>query len=90
MPTIPLALLAWLLTGAALGLLAARLLPGRPALGSMSAALVGAIGALFGGLLATLLGFGGLIGVDGRALAVATAAGLLTLVWLRVAGLAKR
>lgn len=82
----PVALVAWLLIGVAAAVTARLLLPGRPPLGWATAVAVGLGGALAGGGLATLLGFGGLVGLDlrgvglaalGAAIAVLLARGLL-------------
>ena len=81
-------LLSWLLMGLAAGLLARYFLPGHPRLGWAGALLVGAGGALIGGLIATALGFGGLMGFDLRALLTATLGAMLALVVLRTLRLA--
>jgi len=78
-----LGLYSWLLIGLAVGLLANAFLPGHPRLGPFIAALTGLGGALAGGLLATVLGFGGLMGFDVRALVVATLGAVLALLLLR-------
>lgn len=78
-----LGLYSWLLTGLAAGLLAAGFLPGQPRLNPLFATLTGVGGALAGGFLATLLGFGGLMGFDWRALATATLGAVLALLLLR-------
>ncbi len=81
---VPLGLISWLLMGLAAGLLGAWLLPGRPPLGRALAATTGAGGALLGGLLATVLGFGGLAGWDLRGQATATLGAILCLLLLRI------
>ncbi|MCG8455282.1 MAG: hypothetical protein MI919_03305 [Holophagales bacterium] len=89
MPTyLLLGLLSWLLLGAVAGALAARLLPGRPPLPTGAAIGLGMAGALFGGMAATVLGFGGLAVYDPRSLATATFVSLLALTWWRIAKLA--
>lgn len=80
---IPLALISWLLIGLIAGLLAAWILPGRPRLSFVFDPLMGLLGAVFGGILATLLGFGGLVGYDHRALATATLCAMLVLLLYR-------
>lgn len=81
---LPLGLLSWLLMGLAAGLLGAWLLPGRPPLGRGLAATAGVGGALLGGLLATVLGFGGLVGWDWRGQATATLGAVLCLLLVRL------
>ena len=80
----PLGLFSWLLMGLAAGLLGAWLLPGRPPLSRGLAAAAGVGGALFGGLLATVLGFGGLVGWDLRGQATATLGAVLCLLLVRL------
>ncbi len=81
---LPLGLISWLLMGGAAGLLGARLLPGRPPLGWGLGLATGAGGALLGGLLATVLGFGGLAGWDLRGQATATFGAVLCLLLVRI------
>ena len=78
-----LGLYSWLLAGLATGLLATAFLPGQPRLQPFPATLAGLGGALTGGLLATALGFGGLMGFDWRALVTATLGAVLALLLLR-------
>lgn len=83
----PLGLVSWILAGAAVGALGARLLPGRPPL-RLGAALATAVAAaVFGGLIATYLGFGGLAAFDPRSLAVAGLTALVAVASLRLASL---
>lgn len=81
----PLGLVSWLLVGLAAGLSADQMLPGPRRLGITPALLIGFGGAILGGLLATILGFGGLIGFDLRAFATATLAAVLCLLLLALA-----
>lgn len=80
---VPLALISWLLIGLVAGLLAALMLPGQPRLRFLLDPMMGLLGAVFGGILATLLGFGGLVGYDHRALAAATLCSMLVLLLFR-------
>ncbi len=89
MMPIALGLFSWILIGLFAGLTAGRLLPGAPPVRAWLAAFTGIGGALLGGLLATLLGFGGLAGFDWRALLTATLAAVLCLMALRLATLAR-
>lgn len=68
---LPLALISWLLMGLLSGFLAAWLLPSKAPYRFVLDPITGLIGALGGGLLATALGFGGIVGYDTRALAAA-------------------
>ncbi len=81
---VPFGLLSWLVMGLAAGLLGAWLIPGRPPLGWGLAVLAGVGGALLGGLLATVLGFGGLLGWDLRGQATATLGAVLCLLLVRI------
>jgi len=87
---IPLALLAWLVVGAAAGLLAVRAVPGHPPLRPLGAAFIGMAGALVGGLLATFFGFGGLAGFDPRGLVAAGLGTVVALLLFRGVTLASR
>ncbi len=82
-----LGLFSWLVIGLAAGLLANLMLPGEPRMGCFVAVPAGLFGAVAGGLLATVLGFGGLAGYDVRSLATATLAAVLVLLLLRYATL---
>lgn len=52
-------ILAWILFGLLAGILAKLIMPGRDGGGFILTCLLGIIGAVVGGWLATLLGFGG-------------------------------
>jgi uncharacterized membrane protein YeaQ/YmgE (transglycosylase-associated protein family) len=78
-------LLAWIVLGLIAGLLARALVPGRGPGGCVVAVLVGIAGALLGGCLSTLLGFGGLAGgLDPRNLIVAVLGAIVLLVLWRL------
>ena len=81
---LPLGLLAWSIMGLTAGLSAAKLLPGEPSLGAGLSAIIGLAGALVGGFLATVLGFGGVAGYDFRGLLIATLASIFCLLVLRL------
>ncbi len=78
----PIGLLCWLAIGLVAGL-GARMLPGKPPLGQAQAILIGLGGAVLGGLLATVLDFGGLAAFDARALVTAALSAVLCLLLLR-------
>lgn len=78
-------LLAWIVLGLIAGLLARVLLPGRDPGGCIFTILVGIAGALLGGWLSTLLGFGGLAGgLDLRNLAIAVLGAIVLLILARL------
>ncbi len=83
-----LGLISWIVLGLVVGLLAARMLPGRPALGIGSTVLLAITAAIGGGLLSTALGFGGLATYDSRALITALLTSILALTFWRIANLA--
>ena len=68
-----LGLYSWLILGLAIGALAPPMLAPRRG----RAIVLGVLGALGGGLLATLLGFGGLASFDARSLVTAALGSLL-------------
>ena len=83
-----LGLFSWLLAGLAVALSSWRILPGRPPLRLWPALVAGIAGAALGGLLATWLGFGGLVSFDLRSFGVALLAAMLALALTRLATLA--
>ncbi len=64
-------LVYWILMGLVAGAVAKLITPGRDPGGCIITILIGIAGALVGGFLATLLGFGGLSGFDLRSLIIA-------------------
>ncbi|MEM6453897.1 MAG: GlsB/YeaQ/YmgE family stress response membrane protein [Acidobacteriota bacterium] len=84
---LPLGLIAWLLIGLTAGLLASRMLPPGAAPSRGFGTVVATLGAIGGGLAATALGFGGLVGFDVRALVIATLGAIALLLvarWLQL------
>lgn len=87
----PAGLASWLMAGIIIGLLAEQFLPGRelaarrvpPVWGRTIALLVGIWGAFAGGLIATGLGFGGLVSLDARSLTTSGLTALVLLILLR-------
>jgi uncharacterized membrane protein YeaQ/YmgE (transglycosylase-associated protein family) len=76
--------IAWVACGLLLAVVL-RLLPPWRGSSWLLALAVGIVGALAGGLLATLLGFGGLAAMDWRSIATAALAAVLTLLGLGLA-----
>ena len=83
-------LLSWILMGLLAGALARFLLPGRDALGCITTILVGIVGAVVGGFVATKLGFGGFQGFDIYSLVIATIGAFLFLLVMRLFRRGKR
>ena len=83
-------LLSWILMGLLAGALARFLLPGRDALGCITTILVGIVGAVVGGFVATKLGFGGFQGFDIYSLMIATLGAFLFLLVMRLFRSGKR
>ncbi len=75
---------SWILMGLIAGAVGKFLLPGKDPGGCITTALIGIVGALLGGFLATYLGFGGISGFDVRSLVVATLGAILLLIVLRI------
>ncbi len=76
-------LVYWILMGLIAGAIAKLLTPGRDPGGCIITILIGIAGALIGGFLATLLGFGGLTGFDLRSLVIATLGAIILLAVFR-------
>ncbi len=81
---------SWIFMGLAAGALARYLLPGPDRMGCLATIATGVIGALVGGTVATLLGFGGFRGYDVHSLIVATLGAILFLILLRLVRPARR
>ncbi|HEV3455856.1 MAG TPA: GlsB/YeaQ/YmgE family stress response membrane protein [Thermoanaerobaculia bacterium] len=78
-------LLAWIVLGLVAGLIAKALVPGRDPGGCIITILIGIAGALLGGWLSTLFGFGGLAGgLDLRNLIIAVLGAIVLLVLWRL------
>jgi uncharacterized membrane protein YeaQ/YmgE (transglycosylase-associated protein family) len=73
-------ILSWIVFGLVAGVVAKALTPGRDGGGCIVTVVIGVVGALLGGYLATLLGFGGLSGFDVRSLVIAILGAVLLLV----------
>lgn len=78
-------ILAWIVLGLIAGIVAKALVPGRDPGGCIVTIVIGIVGALLGGWLSTLLGFGGLAGgIDLRNLVIATLGSVVLLVLWRL------
>jgi uncharacterized membrane protein YeaQ/YmgE (transglycosylase-associated protein family) len=78
-------ILAWIVLGLIAGIVAKALVPGRDPGGCMITIVIGIVGALLGGWLSTLLGFGGLAGgLDLRNLVIASLGAIVLLVLWRL------
>ena len=77
-------LLSWILFGLIAGLLAKLVMPGKDPGGCIITTILGVVGAVIGGFLATLLGFGGISGFDLRSLLIALLGAVLLLALYRV------
>jgi uncharacterized membrane protein YeaQ/YmgE (transglycosylase-associated protein family) len=77
--------LAWIVLGLIAGGIAKMLMPGRDPGGCIVTILIGIVGALLGGWLSTLLGFGGVVGgLDWRSLVTAVLGSIILLAILRL------
>ena len=77
-------LFSWILMGLVAGALARFFLPGRDAMGCFMTIFTGVVGAVGGGFIATLLGFGGFQGFDIYSLIIATLGAVLFLLVIRI------
>lgn len=77
-------LISWMVMGLLAGALARFLAPGEDEMGCFTTILVGVLGAVIGGFLATLLGFGGFRGFDIYSLIVATLGAVVLLLVVRL------
>ncbi|SDJ38169.1 Uncharacterized membrane protein YeaQ/YmgE, transglycosylase-associated protein family [Ferrimonas sediminum] len=73
------AILTWIVLGLAVGILAKWIMPGKDGGGIIMTTLLGIVGAVVGGFLATLMGFGAVTGFNINSLVVATLGALLVL-----------
>jgi uncharacterized membrane protein YeaQ/YmgE (transglycosylase-associated protein family) len=81
-------LIAWIVLGLIAGAIAKFLTPGKDPGGCVITIIIGIVGALLGGFLSTLLGFGGLSGdLDWRSLVIAVLGSvLLLIIWKMLRG----
>jgi uncharacterized membrane protein YeaQ/YmgE (transglycosylase-associated protein family) len=80
-------ILSWIVLGLIAGAIAKFLMPGRDPGGCIITIIIGVVGALLGGFLATLLGFGGLSGFDLRSVIIAILGSIvLLIIWRMISG----
>lgn len=80
-------LISWIVFGLIAGAIAKFIMPGKDPGGCIITMIIGVIGALLGGFIATALGFGGISGFDWRSLFIAILGALLLLfIWRMIAG----
>ncbi|WP_303981762.1 GlsB/YeaQ/YmgE family stress response membrane protein [Dongia mobilis] len=71
--------LAWILFGLIAGIIAKFIMPGRDPGGFIMTIVIGIVGAMLGGWLATQLGLGDITGFDIRSFIIAVAGSLILL-----------
>lgn len=74
-------ILSWILFGLIAGILAKWIMPGDDPGGCIVTTLIGIVGAVLGGWIATLFGMGGITGFDFRSMIVAVI-GAILLLWI--------
>ncbi len=72
-------LISWVVFGALAGWLSRMIMPGKDPGGCVVTPLIGIVGAVVGGWIATLLGFGGISGFDIRSFVIAVLGALIVL-----------
>ncbi|MEP7009482.1 MAG: GlsB/YeaQ/YmgE family stress response membrane protein [Acidobacteriota bacterium] len=72
-------LISWVVFGALAGWLSRMIMPGKDPGGCVVTPLIGIVGAVIGGWIATLLGFGGISGFDFRSFIIAVLGALIVL-----------
>jgi uncharacterized membrane protein YeaQ/YmgE (transglycosylase-associated protein family) len=78
-------ILSWIVLGLIAGVIAKLLMPGRDPGGCVITMVIGIAGALLGGFLSTLLGFGGLTGeIDFRSMVIAVLGSIILLAIFRM------
>jgi uncharacterized membrane protein YeaQ/YmgE (transglycosylase-associated protein family) len=80
-------LISWIVFGLIAGAIAKFIMPGKDPGGCIVTMIIGVVGALLGGFVATALGFGGISGFDWRSMIIAIiGALLLLLIWRMISG----
>ena len=84
-------LLSWIVFGLIAGAIAKFLTPGRDPGGCIITIIVGIVGAVLGGMIATWLGYGGISGFDFRSFVIAVLGAILLLfLWRMISGRGRR
>lgn len=80
-------LLSWIVFGLIAGAIAKALTPGRDPGGCIITIIIGIVGAVLGGFIATWLGYGGISGFDFRSFVIAVLGAILLLfLWRMISG----
>ena len=80
-------ILSWIVFGLIAGALAKFLMPGQDPGGCVITIIIGVIGAVLGGYIATMLGYGGISGFDFRSFVIAVIGSILLLIiWRMIRG----
>ncbi len=80
-------LLSWIVFGLIAGAIAKFLMPGRDPGGCIITIIIGVVGSVLGGWLATLFGFGGISGFDIRSFCIAILGSIILLIlWRMISG----
>ncbi len=79
-------ILSWIVFGLIAGAIAKFLTPGRDPGGCILTIVIGILGALLGGWIATRLGYGGISGFDLRSFVIAILGSILLLLLWRLVG----
>ena len=77
-------ILAWIILGLLVGVLARFLMPGTQPLGIIGTILLGIVGAVVGGFIGIQMGWGNVHGFDYRSLGLAILGGVLVLFLVRL------
>lgn len=78
-------ILSWIVLGLIAGVIAKLLMPGKDPGGCIITIVIGIAGALLGGFVSTLLGFGGLTGeIDFRSMVIAVLGSIILLAIFRM------
>ncbi|HEY9419881.1 MAG TPA: GlsB/YeaQ/YmgE family stress response membrane protein [Thermoanaerobaculia bacterium] len=84
-------ILSWIVFGLIAGAIAKFLTPGRDPGGCIITMIIGIVGSLLGGFLATALGFGGISGFDFRSMIIAIIGAIVLLfIWRMISGRRRR
>ena len=76
-------ILSWIVLGLIAGIVAKMLLPGKDPGGCIITTVIGIVGAIVGGMISTVLGFGGIQSFDFRSMAIAVLGAVIFLALIR-------